>query len=60
MTVVTPAWMARIPDNILRAGGKRLLNFLQSKGLPRPSLLHLDAERRLRGLYDDNKKKGRR
>ena len=64
LQIATPSWMARIPSKELFAGGRLLLNWLAEAGLPRPSLLHLEAERGLRGKpatnQKSNRKKGRR
>lgn len=62
--MTTPAYMARIPDGPLFTGGKRLLNWLESVGLPRPSLLHLEMERKFRKDNNpkpvNNRRRGRR
>ena len=53
--VVPPPWMARIPAGPLNKGGRRLLNWLENAGLPRPSLLELESERALRKMSGGNR-----
>lgn len=56
---VPPAWMEDIPTKLLdvRDDGfagpatlRRLYSWLANRGLPRPTLLDLEAERRRRGI----------
>ena len=42
-----PAYLSGVPGNVLTS--KKVASWLESRGLPRPTLLQLEAERARRG-----------